>query len=124
MALKQTPEGGDTEVHTVDDTTEQLPSEVPPDTPVDDQTATCIPVAEDAILEPTPVDIIEITPEEITTVEVPEVPEVPEIPEIPETDKPETETVQMDVEESDILPEPEDKANEKSQQREGMDPSS
>lgn len=105
-----TPGKDDTEVHTVDDAIEQPPSEVPPETPVDDQIARTVPAAEDAVLEPPPADIIEIAPEEIVMVES------------SEASKPELESAQTDVEESVILPEPEDKANEKSQQREGMHP--
>lgn len=110
--MKQNPEEDDTEPHTVDDVTEQAPSEAPLDITIDDQTAETVPATEDAVLEPTPTDIIEITAEEMTSVEV------------PEADKLAPETVPTDVEESDALPEPEDKANEKSQQREGMHPSS
>ncbi|KAG8218869.1 Bromodomain-containing protein [Butyriboletus roseoflavus] len=105
--LKLTPERDDTEVHTVDGAIEQPPIEVPPDAPVDDQIANTVPAAEDAVLETTPADIIEIAAEEIATIET------------SEASKPAPESAEMDVEESIILPEPEDKANEKSQQREG-----
>lgn len=101
---------GDTKVLIVDDdATEQPPVEVPPDTPVDDQTARATPVVEDVVPEPTPADITEITPEEATTIEV------------SESSKPSPEaTAQMDVEESVVLQEPESQVDEKSQQREGM----
>lgn len=99
------------EVHAVDDATEQHPVEVSPDIPVDDQTTGVVPVAEDVIAEPTPVEIIEIVPEEPTVVE------------ISETSKPAPEAAPMDVEEAVVLQEA-DKANDESQEREGMPSSS
>ncbi|KAF8558755.1 Bromodomain-containing protein [Imleria badia] len=119
-ALEEASERDDTEVDIVVDATEQLPAELPPDAPVDDQIAGTVLVTEDVVGEPTPTDIIEVAPEEPTTVEK------------AETSKPEPESVQMDVEESVVLqeqeqepapePEPEqepDKADEMSEQREG-----
>jgi hypothetical protein len=112
--LQKASEGDDIEVLIDDDgATEQLPVQVPPDTPVDDQPARAVPVVEDVVPEPTPADIIEVVPEEPTTVEV------------SEASKPSPEaTAQMDVEESVVPqepePEPESKVDGKSQQREGM----
>lgn len=109
--MTQSPED-DTQVHIVDDTTQQLPVTVTPDTPIDSQIAETVPVAEDAVLEPAPsADVVEIS-EELTTVD------------ISEASKPAPETAQMDVEESVIPQEPEDKTDAKSQQREGMHSSS
>lgn len=109
--MNEATETEDVEIDIVDEATEQLPVEEPPGTPVDDQTATPVPAAEDVVFEPTPTDIIEVPPEEPTIVET------------SETTKPEPETAQMDVEET-VVPQEPDKANEKSQQREGMHPSS
>ena len=106
--MQKASEGDDTEV--VVDATEQPPVEVPPDTPVDNQIASAVPVVEDDVVpEPTPVEIIEIAPEEPATVE------------ISEASKPSPEAAApMDVEESVVLQEPECKTNEQEQQREGM----
>ncbi|KAN0097236.1 hypothetical protein V8E55_001682 [Tylopilus felleus] len=106
VALNEATETEDVEIDIVDEATEQLPVEEPPGTPVDDQTATPVPAAEDVVFEPTLTDIIEVPPEEPTIVET------------SETTKPEPETAQMDVEET-VVPQEPDKANEKSQQREG-----
>ncbi|KAI9574452.1 hypothetical protein HD554DRAFT_2047150 [Boletus coccyginus] len=106
--LQKAPEGDDTEIHiVVEHTTEERPAEVPPETPVDDQIAGAVPVVEDVALEPTPADIGETAPEEPTTVET------------AEAIKPEPEATQMDLDESIVVREPEQKADEKPQQREG-----
>lgn len=83
---------------------------MPPETPVDDQIAGAVPVVEDVALEPTLADIVETAPEEPTTVET------------TEAIKPEPEAAQMDLDESIVVQGPEEKADEKPQQREGMHP--
>lgn len=94
----------DAQVQIVDDATQPT---VTPGTPVESQIAETIPAAEDAVLEPAPADITDIS-EELTTTDT------------SETSKPVPETAQMDVEEPVLSQEPDHKTNAKSQQREGM----
>jgi len=103
----QTSETDDAQVQPLEDATAQPPAEVSADVeiPIDSQIATTLPVQDD-LLEPAPADITEIAPEdaELTTVDV------------PATSTQAPETTQMDAEEPT---ESDDKANGKSQQREG-----
>ncbi|KAG9317679.1 hypothetical protein JVU11DRAFT_1891 [Chiua virens] len=107
QTLIQNPEKEVTEVRVDDETTQQskqTPVEEPSDTLVDNQTATS-PPEEDTVLESAPANVPEIS-EESAIVENLEAGEL-----VPET-------AQMDIEESPVLQDSEDKTNEKSPQRE------